>query len=67
MAAHGEIWWPSVGTSDGRQWGDSHGRRQFRNPQRSLPHDDRACPIWWQRDGRGKRCGLSRCPPLTSA
>ena len=27
VAAHGENWWPSAGTFDGRQWGDSHGRR----------------------------------------
>jgi DNA-binding response OmpR family regulator len=28
MATHGEIRWPSVGSFDGRLWGDSHGRRQ---------------------------------------
>ena len=27
MATHGEIRWLSLGTSDGRQWGASHGRR----------------------------------------
>ncbi len=27
MAAHEENEWPSVGTSGGRQWGDSHGHR----------------------------------------
>ena len=26
MAAHGEKTWPSVGTSNGRAWGGSHGR-----------------------------------------
>ena len=28
MAATGEVWWPPVGRSDGRLWGEFHGRRQ---------------------------------------
>jgi hypothetical protein len=40
MAAHGEIWRPSVGTFDGRQWGDSHGHRQVRGGQPTAAYQD---------------------------
>src|ERR1035437_7665033 len=56
MAAHGVILWPSVGTFDGRQWGDSHGRRQVepdllaRSRQVPRPHPS----------GRGKRVSHDR-------
>ena len=37
MAAPGEKSWPSVGTSDGRPRGGSHGRRQYGGAQSSWP------------------------------
>lgn len=39
MAAHGEIWWPSPGTSDGQR-GESHGHRH-RALKPRLRHADR--------------------------
>lgn len=40
MAAHGEKSWPSAGSSGGRPWGGSHGRRQQQRPFVISTHRD---------------------------